>query len=135
MDDMNRCEEQADQLKTKRKRLNRKMFEFKEDDINTSRITVMERDLDRISDMKDDYQDDVEDFIEKWRDLIGGVSGFNQWARDVIAVGEEVKAHADRIRTRALLITSSKSASATEARSLEIQEASLKLKELSLKEQ
>ena len=135
MDDMNRCEEEADQLKTKRKRLNRKMFEFKEDDINTSRITVMERDLDRISDMKDDYQDDVEDFIEKWRDLIGGVSGFNQWARDVIAVGEEVKAHADRIRTRALQITSSKSASATEARSLEIQEASLKLKELSLKEQ
>ena len=130
----NMCLEQAAELKRKRKRLTRKMFEFKEEDINTSRIQVMERDFDRINDMKDDYQDDVEDFIDKYRNTIQNSSALNQWAEEVITVGEEVKDHADRIRTRAALISTPRS-SDTEARSLQIQEAALKLQEMSLKEQ
>ena len=58
----------------------------------------------RISDMKDDYQDVIEEFIDKYENTIQNRSALNLWQEEVIAVGEEVKAHADRVRSRAAFI-------------------------------
>ena len=126
---MDMFQDEAKELMKVRRRLVRRMDEFVEDDINTSRISVMERDLDRISDMKDNYQDGVEDFIDRYRDIIDEPSVLVRWTQDVSAIGQEVKAHADKIRTKAAVVMS------TNSRSLEIQEAALKIQELSLKEQ
>ena len=127
--------EDANTLMRLRRRLVRRMEEFTVGDINTSRITVMERDLDRIAEMKDDYQDGVLDFIEKFGDIIEDVTVLDRWERDVHLIAQEVKTHADTIRTRAAQVTTTSRTSDNEARSLQIQEAALKLQELSLREQ
>jgi hypothetical protein len=54
------------------------------------------------------------------------------WNREISVVGQEVKVHADKIRTRAAQISAVASCNANSDRTLEIQEATLKLQELSI---
>ena len=125
------CEQQAYILKQQGRKLTRHMREFVEDDINTSRIKVMEADLARIRDMKDDYQDAIEVFLDMFSDTMGS-RAVDTWNREVSVVGKEVKVHADKIRTRAAQISAVAGCSANSDRTLEIQEATLKLQELSI---
>ena len=69
--DRRQCQEQAYILKQKGRRVARQMTEFVEDDLSTSRITVMEADLARIRDLKDEYQDSIEGFLDMFAELIG----------------------------------------------------------------
>ena len=102
--DNNTFKEEAKQLLRVRRRLVRMMNEFTEADINTSRITVMERDLDRIREMKDDYQDGVDDFIDKYRGNTDDDSVLERWSEDITLIGDKVKIHADKIRYRAAVV-------------------------------
>ena len=117
-----------------RRRLVREMDEFTEEDVTTSRVTVLERDLDRIKEMKNEYQDGVEDFLEEYNELVDDVSVLVRWRADVSAIGREVKEHANRIRAKKESLSPTSQLSEMEMRSLEIQEAALKLQQLSLAE-
>ena len=134
MSDMDDYQDEARKLLNIRRRIVRRMDEFTVEHLNTSRLTVMERDLDRISDMKDDYQDGIEDFIDKFRDLFDGES-LGKWTGEVTNIANEVIAHADKLRTRAAQISAAAPSSANSDRSLQIQEATLRLQELSLSNQ
>ena len=107
------------------------MREFGENDLTTSRIIVMEADLARIRDLKDNYQDAIEVFLDNFADFIGS-EAVNTWNKELSDVGEVVKAHADKIRTRAAQITASTGSTVISNRSLEIQEATLQVQQLSL---
>ena len=61
--------EESLRLGSLRRKLERAVADFTEDDLLTHRINVMERDLDRIRDLRDDYQDGLEVFLDKY-DLI-----------------------------------------------------------------
>jgi len=42
------------------------MKDFTEEDVTTSRITVLESDLDRLKELRNQYQNGVEDFIDEY---------------------------------------------------------------------
>ena len=74
----------------------------------------------------------MEDYIEKYSDMIDDdQEGLEKWRGDVLQIGREVKKHARKIRDRreALFPTST-----NKKRILDIQEQTLKLLELTLKE-
>ena len=102
------------------------MREFGENDLTTSRIIVMEADLARIRDLKDNYQDAIEVFLDNFADFIGS-EAVNTWNKELSDVGEVVKAHADKIPTRAAQITTGSGSTVISNKSLEIQEATLKV--------
>ena len=126
-----RCQQEAYKIKRQKRKLTRQRSEFVENDINTSRITIMEADLARIRDMKDDYQDAVEEFLDTFSTTIGVGSIIETWTQEISAVSEDVKRHADRIRTRAAKVSAATGSTIIGQKTLEIQEASLKLHELS----
>ena len=107
------------------------MSEFPVDRINTSRIQVMEPELTGIKVMKDDYQDAIELYLDKFSHLMTGRT-IESWRREVTAIGLAVISHADRIRTRAAQVTAVATSNTSSVRTLEIQEQTLKLQELSL---
>ena len=126
--------EEAKVLQGLRRRLVREMKEFPEEDICTHRITVMERDLNVIKEMKNVYQDAVEDFIDKFRERLEEDSSvLASWVNDVPAIAQEVRTHANKLRAKKESLFQNQHMS-THQRSLEIQEASLKLQELTLQE-
>ena len=130
--DRRQCEEQAYILKQKGRKVAREMAEFVEDDLSTSRITVMEAELARIRDLKSDYQDSIEAFLDLFGELIGS-KAVETWNKELLEVGKTVKAHANKIRTRAAQITTAVTTNdANSARALQIQETSLQLQQLSL---
>ena len=126
--------EEAKVLQSLRRRLVREMKEFPEEDICTHRITVMERDLNVIKEIKNVYQDAVEDFIDKFRERLEEDSSvLASWVNDVSAIAQEVRTHANKLRAKKESLFQNQHMS-THQRSLEIQEASLKLQELTLQE-
>ena len=128
MDRQSQCEQQAYLLKQKERRVTRSINEFGEDDLATSRINVMEADLSRIRDMKDEYQDAIELFLDRFEDLIGS-EVISNWQKEISDIGEVVKSHADKIRTRAAQITA---AATSSTRSLDVQEIASQVQEMSL---
>ena len=133
---MERFQAEAKRLVKLRRRLVRELEDFTEDDVTTSRISVLERDLDRIKDLRNEYQDGVEDFLDEFEDaLADDPSGaLDKWRRDLRVIGQEVKSHADKIRSKQQSLESGAGMSELQKRSLQIQEASLKVQELALKE-
>ena len=134
--DMDRFQTEAKRLVKLRKKLIREMDDFTEDDVSTSRITVLERDLDRIKDLRDEYQEGVDDFIDEFSEALSGDANnpLDRWKADIRVIGKEVKAHADRIRSRKEELQPTSQLSEMEKKSLELQEATLKLQQLSYQE-
>jgi len=64
MFNLEKFQTEAKQLVKLRRKIVREMEDFTEEDVTTSRITVLERDLDRIKELRNQYQDGVEDFID-----------------------------------------------------------------------
>ena len=121
-------------LKRLRRTLVREMNDLSEEDLSTSRITVLERDLDRIRDLRNQYQDGIEDFLDEYRDIINDPSVEQQWMNEVTDIGRLVKDHANRLRTKKEQLHPTVFFSEAEKKNIELQEKSLKLKEQSLQE-
>ena len=136
MFNLEKFQTEAKQLVKLRRKIVREMDDFTEEDVTTSRITVLERDLDRIKELRNQYQDGVEDFIDEYCSYLEGdpANPLDKWKRDVKAIGLEVKAHADKIRSKKESLVPTSILSDVEKRQLEIQEASLKLQEQTLAE-
>ena len=107
------------------------MSEFPVEHSNTSKIQVLEPELDGITIMKDDYQDAIELYLDRLSHIMT-VNTRESWRREVTANGLAVISHADRIRTRAAQVTAVANSNANSVRTLEIQEETLKLQELSI---
>jgi hypothetical protein len=75
---------------------------FKEEDVDESKISVLEDDLGKIKTMKNKYQDDIEDFIEKYMDSAPAaeIKELQTWEAEVTDIGNTVKEHAKKIRNR-----------------------------------
>ena len=131
---METFQQEAKALLNIRRSLVREMDEFLEEDVCASRIPVLERDLGEIKRMKNAYQDGVQDFLDQYTDLVDDPSVLDRWKTDVIEIGNDVKNHAKKIRDRREVLFPSVQLSVNEQRSLEIQEATLKLQELTLDE-
>ena len=131
MEARDQCDHEGILLRQQGRRVNRQMSEFPVEHINTSRIRVMEPELTGIKIMKDDYQDKIELYLDKFSHIMT-VHTIESWRREVTAIGLAVIDHADRIRTRAAQVTAVSSFNDNSARTLEIQEETLKLQELSL---
>ena len=136
MFDLERFQTEAKRLVRLRRHIVREMEDFTEEDVVTSRVTVLERDLDRIKELRNQYQDGVEDFIDEYQEYLRADpnNSLDNWQRDVKVIGLEVKAHANKIRSKKESLVPTSIMSDSEKRSLDIQEKSLKLQELTLKE-
>ena len=65
-----RQEQQA--LNKMRRKLFRQINEFPPEDVDLARVPVIERDLDRIFDLKEEYQEAVDTFVDNYENLEGG---------------------------------------------------------------
>lgn len=117
-----------------RRLLVREMDEFAEDDVCSSRLPVLERDLSEIKRLKNEYQDHVEDYIENYKDEIDDEEGLERWKRDVQEVGKMVKNHARKIRDKKESLFPTPVLEHHEQRKLELQEQAVKFQELTLQE-
>ena len=96
----------------------RQVEDFTEDDV-MNRLSVVERELDRIRDIRDEYQDGVEEFIDVYKEHMENDPNrtLENWRRDISEVGAIVKQHAHKIREKKTTLENAVS----QARSLEIQ--------------
>ena len=131
MEERDQCDQEGILLRQQGRRVNRQMSEFLVEHINTSRIKVVEPELAGIKVMKDDYQDTIELYLDRFSHIMT-VNTRESWRREVTAIGPAVISHADRIRTRAAQVTAVANSNANSVRTLEIQEETLKLQELSI---
>ena len=127
-------QEDARVLLSRRRLLIREMDEFTEDDVCSSRLPVLERDLSEIKKLKNEYQDHVEDYIENYKDLIEDTEGLERWKSDIKEVGKMVKIHARKIRDKKESLFPTPVLDHHEQRRMELQEQAVKFQELTLQE-
>ena len=82
--------EKAFALKRLRRTLVWEMNDLTEDDLTTLRITVLERDIDRMRDIRNQYQDGIEDFLEEYNDVINNPAVEQQRMNEVTDIGPKI---------------------------------------------
>ena len=126
-------EQEANNLNRERRRLKREMKEYTVDDITIDTMDAVELEISRIKEKKNQYQDNIEDFVAKWsRTAYVNDTFTNQWNEEVQSIGTEVKLYVQSLRSKKSSLVP---ASGVNERMIAFQEASLRLQELTLKEQ
>ena len=96
-------EEEIEYLLELREKVVEEMKTISEDFIST-RTPKTEIYLDKIKELKNAYQDKIEDFVEEFIEVLKNPHVLDEWTQEVKDIARIVKRHANKIRTRALLL-------------------------------
>ena len=89
-----------------RRELEKEMQRISEDFISSHYMEV-ESFIAMIRELKDDYQDSIELFVDKYMAVLEDSHVLDEWTKEVTEIADKVRIHADRIRTKAVLLSAS----------------------------